>query len=199
MRKISLTFGILLIWSSHTLTAGGVSDPEKTVADFHDSLTQVLKEKSYESKLSLLLPSVPKLFAVETIARISVGRTAWALLDENEKQSFRMLTKDLIASTYAARFREYRNQRFKIVESKSLPKNRQAVKTQLFSGEAVVSLEYHLQKNDSVWQIYDIVANGVSDLSLKRATYGKTLSESGFTGLVDDISEQIKKNAQKSL
>ena len=184
---------------SHTLTGGGVSDPEKTVADFHDSLTQVLKEKSYESKLSLLLPSVPKLFAVGTIARISVGRTAWALLDENEKQSFRMLTKDLIASTYAARFREYRNQRFKIVESKSLPKNRQAVKTQLFSGEAVVSLEYHLQKNDSVWQIYDIVANGVSDLSLKRATYGKTLSESGFTGLVDDISEQIKKNAQKSL
>ena len=199
MRKISLTFGILLIWSSHTLTAGDISDPQKTVADFHDSLTQVLKEKSYESKLSLLLPSVPELFAVGTIARISVGRTAWALLDEKEKQSFRMLTKDLIASTYAARFREYRNQRFKIVESKSLPKNRQAVKTQLFSGEAVVSLEYHLQKNDSVWQIYDIVANGVSDLSLKRATYGKTLSESGFTGLVDDISEQIKKNAQKSL
>ena len=184
---------------SHSPTGGGVSGPEKTVADFHDSLTQVLKEKSYESKLSLLLPSVPKLFAVETIARISVGKRAWALLDENEKQSFRMLTKDLIASTYAARFREYKNQRFKIVESRSLPKNRQAVKTQLFSGEAVVSLEYHLQNKDSVWQIYDIVANGVSDLSLKRAAYGKTLSENGFTGLVDNISEEIKKNAQKSL
>ena len=184
---------------SHTLTASGVSDPEKTVADFHDSLTKVLKEKNYESKLSLLLPSVPKLFAVETIARISVGKRAWALLNENEKQSFRMLTKDLIASTYAARFREYRNQRFKIVESKSLPKNRQAVKTQLFSGEAVVLLEYHLQKKDSIWKIYDIVANGVSDLSLKRAAYGKILSENGFTGLVDNISNEIKKNAQKSL
>ena len=184
---------------SHTLTASDVSDPEKTVADFHDSLTKVLKEKNYESKLSLLLPSVPKLFAVETIARISVGKRAWALLNENEKQSFRMLTKDLIASTYAARFREYGNQRFKIVESRSLPKNRQAVKTQLFSGEAVVLLEYHLQKKDSIWKIYDIVANGVSDLSLKRAAYGKTLSENGFTGLVDNISEEIKKNAQKSL
>ena len=199
MRKISLTFGILLILGSHTLKASGVSDPEKTVADFHDSLTKVLKEKNYESKLSLLLPSVPKLFAVETIARISVGKRAWALLNENEKQSFRMLTKDLIASTYAARFREYGNQRFKIVESRSLPKNRQAVKTQLFSGEAVVLLEYHLQKKDSIWKIYDIVANGVSDLSLKRAAYGKTFSESGFTGLIDNISEEIKKNAQKSL
>ncbi|MEC8644126.1 MAG: ABC transporter substrate-binding protein [Pseudomonadota bacterium] len=199
MRKISLTFGILLILVSHSPTGGGVSGPEKTVADFHDSLTQVLKEKSYESKLSLLLPSVPKLFAVETIARISVGKRAWALLDENEKQSFRMLTKDLIASTYAARFREYKNQRFKIVESRSLPKNRQAVKTQLFSGEAAVSLEYHLQNKDSVWQIYDIVANGVSDLSLKRAAYGKTLSKNGFSGLIENISEEIKKNAQKSL
>ena len=102
MRKISSTFGILLILVSHSLTGGGVSDPEKTVADFHNSLTQVLKEKSYESKLSLLLPSVPKLFAVETIARISVGKRAWALLNENEKESFRMLTQDLIASTYAA-------------------------------------------------------------------------------------------------
>ena len=184
---------------SHTSTGGDVSGPEKTVADFHDSLTQVLKEKSYESKLSLLLPSVPKLFAVETIARISVGKRAWTLLDENEKQSFRMLTKDLIASTYAARFKEYRNQRFKIVESRSLPKNRQAVKTQLFSGEAVVSLEYHLQNKDSAWQIYDIVANGVSDLSLKRSAYGKTLSENGFSGLIENISEEIKKNAQKSL
>ena len=199
MRKISLTFSILLILGSHTLTAGGISVPEETVGDFHNSLIQVLREKSYESKLSLLLPSVPKLFAVETIARISIGRRAWALLNENERQSLRMLTKNLIASTYAARFREYRNQRFKIVESRSLPKNRQAVKTQLFSGESVVSLEYHLQKKDSVWQIYDIVANGVSDLSLKRSAYGKTLSENGFTGLVDEISEEIKKNAQKSL
>ena len=103
------------------------------------------------------------------------------------------------ASTYASRFRDYRNQRFKIVESRSLPKNRHAVKTQLFSGEAVVSLEYHLQKKESVWQIYDIVANGVSDLSLKRAAYGKTLSEIGFPGLVEDINEEIKKNRQKSL
>ena len=56
-----------------------------------------------------------------------------------------------------------------------------------------------MQKKDSIWKIYDIVANGVSDLSLKRAAYGKTLSENGFTGLVDNISEEIKKNAQKSL
>ena len=55
MRKISLTFGILLILGSHP-NRSGVSDPEKTVADFHDSLTQVLKEKSYESKLSLPFP-----------------------------------------------------------------------------------------------------------------------------------------------
>lgn len=201
MRKISLFLGVLLILGNlgHVLAADGISDPEKTVADFHDSLTQVLKEKNYESKLSLLLPSVPTLFAVETIARISLGRRAWTLLNENEKKSFQTLTKNLIASTYASRFRDYKNQRFKIVESRSLPKSRHAVKTQLFSGEAVVSLEYHLQKKESVWQIYDIVANGVSDLSLKRAAYGKTLSEIGFHGLVDDINEEIKKNTQKSL
>ena len=200
MKKISLKFGVLLFlfifWTSSS--ASDTSGPEETVSEFQHTLTKVLKEKHYESKLSLLLPSVSKLFAVDTIARISLGTRSWKLLNDNERKAFQTLTTNLIASTYAARFKEFKDQRFKINESISLRKNRYAVKTQLFSGEVAVSLEYHLQNKDSAWQIYDIVANGVSDLNLKRSAYGKTLAEIGFSGLVDDIKKEIKKNAEKS-
>ena len=200
MKKISLKFGVLLFlfifWTSSS--ASDTSGPEETVSEFQHTLTKVLKEKHYESKLSLLLPSVSKLFAVDTIARISLGTRSWKLLNDNERKAFQTLTTNLIASTYAARFKEFKDQRFEINESISLRKNRYAVKTQLFSGEVAVSLEYHLQNKDSAWQIYDIVANGVSDLNLKRSAYGKTLAEIGFSGLVDDIKKEIKKNAEKS-
>ena len=200
MKKISLKFGVLLFlfifWTSSS--ASDIPGPEETVSEFQNTLTKVLKEKHYESKLSLLLPSVSKLFAVDTIARISLGTRSWKLLNDNERKAFQTLTTNLIASTYAARFKEFKDQRFEINESISLRKNRYAVKTQLFSGEVAVSLEYHLQNKDSAWQIYDIVANGVSDLNLKRSAYGKTLAEIGFSGLVDDIKKEIKKNSEKS-
>ena len=200
MKKISLKFGALLFlfnfWTSSS--ASDIPRPEETVSEFQHTLTKVLKEKHYEAKLSLLLPSVSKLFAVDTIARISFGTRSWKLLNDNERKVFQTLTTNLIASTYAARFKEFKDQRFEINESISLRKNRHAVKTQLFSGEAAVSLEYHLQNKGSAWQIYDIVANGVSDLNLKRSAYGKTLAEIGFSGLVDDIKKEIKKNSEKS-
>ena len=200
MKKISLKFGVLpflfIFWTSSS--ASDIPGPEETVSEFQHTLTKVLKEKHYESKLSLLLPSVSKLFAVDTIARISLGTRSWKLLNDNERKAFQTLTTNLIASTYAARFKEFKDQRFEINESISLRKNRYAVKTQLFSGEVAVSLEYHLQNKDSAWQIYDIVANGVSDLNLKRSAYGKTLAETGFSGLVDDIKKEIKKNSEKS-
>ena len=200
MKKISLKFGVLLFlfifWTSSS--ASDIPGPEETVSEFQNTLTKVLKEKHYESKLSLLLPSVSKLFAVDTIARISFGTRSWKLLNDNERKAFQTLTTNLIASTYAARFKEFKDQKFEINESISLRKNRYAVKTQLFSGEVAVSLEYHLQNKDSAWQIYDIVANGVSDLNLKRSAYGKTLAEIGFSGLVDDIKKEIKKNSEKS-
>ena len=200
MKKISLKFGVLLFlfifWTSSS--ASDIPGPEETVSEFQYTLTKVLKEKHYESKLSLLLPSVSKLFAVDTIARISLGTRSWKLLNDNERKAFQTLTTNLIASTYAARFKEFKDQRFEINESISLRKNRYAVKTQLFSGAVAVSLEYHLQNKDSAWQIYDIVANGVSDLNLKRSAYGKTLAETGLSGLVDDIKKEIKKNSEKS-
>ena len=200
MKKISLKFGVLLFlfifWTSSS--ASDTSGPEETVSEFQHTLTMVLKEKLYESKLSLLLPSVSKLFAVDTIARISLGTRSWKLLNENEKKAFQTLTTNLIASTYAARFKEFKDQRFEINETISLRKNRYAVRTQLFSREVAVSLEYHLQNKDSAWQIYDIVANGVSDLNLKRSAYGKTLAEIGLSGLVDDIKKEIKKNSEAS-
>ena len=128
MKKISLKFGVLLFlfifWTSSS--ASDIPGPEETVSEFQNTLTKVLKEKNYEAKLSLLLPSVSKLFAVDTIARISFGTRSWKRLNDNERKAFQTLTTSLIASTYAARFKEFKDQRFEINESISLRKNRHA-------------------------------------------------------------------------
>jgi phospholipid transport system substrate-binding protein len=48
------------------------------------------------------------------------------------------------------------------------------------------------------WKIFDVVANGVSDLSLKRATYSTTFKSSGVNGVIEEIKQTIQNNKTKA-
>ena len=178
----------------NTANAEVSSNPEETVIEFHDSLIRTMKEDNYQSKLGMVTPAVFTLFAVDTISRISLGRRAWKALGDEDRDRFQNIMLKLIASTYASRFKSFNQQKFEILDTRDLRKGRVAIKTQLLTRSETVSLEYHLQPVESKWKIYDIIANGVSDLSLKRAAYSKNYTEGGLENVVQEILQNIKKN-----
>ena len=47
------------------------------------------------------------------------------------------------------------------------------------------------QADDGEWMIISVIANGVNDLSLKRAEYAAVLKERGYDGLVADLNKKI--------
>ena len=74
-----------------------------------------------------------------------------------------------------------------------MKKGRILVKTELISpGDESVNLDYIMQINNGQWYIISVIANGVNDLSLKRAEYGNVIKDKGFSGLVSDIEDKIK-------
>ncbi|MBA59510.1 MAG: hypothetical protein CMQ40_10110 [Gammaproteobacteria bacterium] len=174
------------------------SNPEETVLEFHDLLIEIMKEENYLSRFSKVNPAIDKLFAVDTISRISLGRRAWKALGAEDKDRFQNIMQKLIASTYGSRFKSFNQQKFEILDTRDLRKGRVAIRTQLFTRSETVSLEYHLQPVESKWKIYDIIANGVSDLSLKRAAYSKNYAEGGLENVVQEILQNIKKNETTS-
>ena len=61
------------------------------------------------------------------------------------------------------------------------------------AGQPDVTLEYLLQQRDRGWQIINIVADGVSDLALKRAEYQRVFASGGIAGLIAELENQTQR------
>ncbi len=73
-----------------------------------------------------------------------------------------------------------------------MKKGRMRVRTRLVRpGDEAVQLDYVLQEEAGRWRIVNVVANGVSDLSLKRADYGSIMKKQGFDVLVGKLEAQV--------
>jgi len=53
-----------------------------------------------------------------------------------------------------------------------------------------------LKKKGESWRIINIIANGVSDLALKRSEYTSILKKDGFDALIIKINEKIESYAK---
>lgn len=130
-------------------------------------------------------------FHLDTITRISIGRS-WSGLDAAARNNLKQLLRELIITTYVQRFRDFNGQDWRSQQARELPNRRALVKTRLNTATGnQVSLDYQLRDVDGNWAIFDIIANGVSDLSLRRATYSDLLRREGMEGLQQAIRDNI--------
>ena len=168
--------------------------PSDVVTAFHVALTTAMKNNSYEQRLSIVEPAVSDHFQIHTIARISLGRH-WRSLNAEDQAGFETLLEELVSSTYASRFKQDNGQVFSIIATEPIATNRVRVKSLLKTSTETVTLDYQLQQEEGVWRIYDIVANGVSDLSLKRSNYSAMFTKGGLEPVLQEISSNIATNA----
>ena len=54
-----------------------------------------------------------------------------------------------------------------------------------------VTLDYLLRKSDGLWRIVNVIAEGVSDLSLKRADYTAVIKNEGFNSLITQLNGKV--------
>ena len=197
IKQFSLVVSLLLASLGVTLgSAPCFADtaPSDVVTAFHAALSTAMKSGPYQNRLSVVEPAVTSHFQIHTIARISLGRH-WRSLNAEDQAGFLLLLKDLVTSTYASRFKEDSGQVFSIRATEPIATNRKRVKSILETSTEIVTLDYQLQQEDGTWRIYDIVANGVSDLSLKRSNYSAMFKKGGLELVRQDILSSIAANA----
>ncbi|MDA0978970.1 MAG: ABC transporter substrate-binding protein, partial [Proteobacteria bacterium] len=156
---------------------------------------QVMKTPGFEARVSLLAPVVETDFDLSTIGRIAIGRP-WRSLGDAEQQAMTSLLHELVTTTYASRFGDYDGHAFNTLTSSAIAGNREQVKTELVTRSETVALDYMLIATDHGWKIYDVVANGVSDLALKRSNYASLIADGGVERVLEDIREGIARNRQ---
>ncbi len=185
MKRLCLGLLLGLAWP----TWGGAGDSviaAGRTANFHATLIEALKTEEYAARFRLLEPAVGELFDLETISRISLGKT-WRTLAAEQQTEFVELLRVLIVATYADRFDSFDDQRFELIETIASRRG-WVVKTELVrsNGERV-NLDYYYRDD----RVFNVVADGVSDLSLRRADYNSIIKREGYDALIQQVEANI--------
>jgi phospholipid transport system substrate-binding protein len=169
------------------------------VRGFQSELLSVMKKASelgYEGRYSKLEPLVKKSHDLQTIARIVTGR-AWKGLSDEQRQDFVNLFARLSVATYAHNFDDYAGEMFKFEGETKTSRGDSLVRTVLIESDGKeIPFDYILRRRDGHWLIINIIADGVSDLALKRSEYTAIIRREGFDALTAKLKNKLANYSQ---
>ena len=194
-------FGFLIPELSLVAKAASESIPSASdvVSGFQSDLLSVMKKAGklgYQGRYSKLEPSVKKSHDLRTIARIVTGR-AWKGLDDEQRRDFVDIFGRLSIATYAHKFDGYSGEAFKFVTETKTSRGDILVRTVLIKSDGdEIPFDYLLRRREGHWLIINIVADGVSDLALKRSEYTGIIRREGFDALTAKLRNKIASYSQ---
>ena len=171
------------------------ADAGKVVDSLHSALLEVMQHADklgFDGRVSVLDPVIKASFDFPTIARLVMGRY-WANLKADQQKQFIETFSRLSVVTYASRFDGYSGEIFRTVGLDAKGRNNVLVRTELEkSDHSLVKLDYLVHADpDRHWRIVNVIADGVSDLSLKRADYGSIMKNDGYVALIGKLNDKI--------
>jgi phospholipid transport system substrate-binding protein len=174
--------------------------PEQVVNYLQESLIKSMREGGklgYRGRFELLAKAVDKTHDLDFIARTTLGAN-WTQLSAEEQRVFTDVFRKLSIGTYAGWFKSHDGERFEFIEQQDMPRDQVMVRTRFVQsgGEPPVRFDYVLRQTKDGWRIVNVLADGVSDLALKRVEYRAILQRDGFQGLIDMLKGKIAQTEQ---
>lgn len=166
----------------------------KIVDKFQEELIAVMKDGKklgYSGRYDKLKDAVTNSHDLPKIARIVVGKE-WEKLTETQQQQLVDVFSRLSIASYAHNFKDYSGESFTFDSEEETTRGGVVIHTHLtIPDDKPVKFDYMLKEKGDSWRIINIIANGVSDLALKRSEYTTILQREGFDALIAKINEKI--------
>ncbi len=183
-----------------TLEVEKVYEAKDVVLIFQDELLNVMKqgkELGFQGRYNKLETAIVESHDLTKITRIVVGKE-WKKLSNEQKLQLTEVFSRLSISAYAYNFKEFSGQSFEYISEDQTARGGVIVHTMFVRPEDKdVKFDYMLKKVGNNWRIINIIANGVSDLALKRSEYTSVLKREGFDSLIAKINEKIDNYAKQ--
>jgi phospholipid transport system substrate-binding protein len=191
---VTALLGSTVAWVAAAETELATDTPRATVETLHAGLVAAAREAGdapVEERYRLLEPVVTATHDLPYIAEFALRRQ-WPSLSDDERERFVAAFERLSVMTYAARFRGIAEDAFTVAGVEEAGGSRVEVDAAIVRPDADdVPLEYLLEQRDGQWRIINIVADGVSDLALKRAEYQRLLANGSIEDLIGDLEAQV--------
>ncbi len=189
--QLALPFCLLLLCALPSVATQ--TEAQATVEKLHNVLLETMQQGAqlgFAGRAAKLAPTLAASFDFETISRLTTGRY-WAQIPADKKREFIGVFTQLSTATYAANFKNFDGERF-ATRAQEDKKSAQLIKTVLIKTDGKeVSLNYLLAKAQGKWRIVNVVAQGVSDLSLKRAEYTAVIGSEGIDALIAKLKAKV--------
>lgn len=193
-----LSLFVLLVFSP--LAAAEEQTARQVVDEFQNELLAIMKQGKalgFNGRYDKLDVLVKKSHDLPKIARIVVGKQ-WEELTPEQQEKLETVFSRLSVSAYAHNFKDFSGESFNFVSEEETGRGGVVIHTNLLiPGEKDVKFDYMMKKKDDGWRIINIIADGVSDLALKRSEYTSVLSREGFDALIAKINEKIESYAKQ--
>lgn len=192
MQALKLAVVTTLMLFSCLAAAVDDSEAKAVVEKLHESLLTAMRggaQLGLKGREELLAPVIESSFDFGSICRIVTGRY-WKSASDEQKSRFTSAFKTLSVATYASNFSSFSGEKFQ-TEGSEADHEALIVRTTLrpAKGEPV-TLNYLLRQGHDGWRIMNVVAQGVSDLSLKRADYTAVIKSEGFDSLINRLEKK---------
>jgi phospholipid transport system substrate-binding protein len=174
-------------------TTGGMS-ARAVVEKFQAELIEVMKNGKtlgYSGRYDKLAGPVSESHDLVKIARVVVGKEWEKLTAEQQDKLVEVFSKLSVAS-YAHNFKDYAGESFVFDSEEQTTRGGVVVHYILkVPDEKSHKFDYWLKEKGDSWRIINIIADGVSDLALRRSEYTTILQREGFDALIAKINEKI--------
>ena len=184
------------------VTSTGATDDSKASAkteaaqavieSLHDTLIATAADSSlsFDERYEKIAPVVTRTHDFDFISRF-VLRRAWSKLETEQREKFVDTFQRLSITNYASRFANIKERSLAVTGVRGTSGKRLQVDAILQTSELNVNLSYTMKAHNESWAIVNVVADGVSDLALRRAEYSQVLKKQGFDGLLRRLDGQI--------
>ena len=192
MKTLKLALATVLLLISSLVSALDDGAARAVVEKLHESLLMAMHggaQLGLKGREEMLAPVIESSFDFESICRIVTGRY-WKSASDDQKTRFTSAFKKLSVATYASNFSSFSGEKFQ-TEGSEADHEALIVRTTLRPTEGEpVTLNYLLRQSNEHWRIMNVVAQGVSDLSLKRADYTAVIKTEGFDSLINRLENK---------
>jgi phospholipid transport system substrate-binding protein len=193
--KLMVLFCLCITGSNNAFALEQSKSTARQIVDkFQEELIDVMKngkKLGYSGRYDKLKSPVTDSHDLSKIARIVVGKE-WEKLSEAQQQQLVDVFSKLSIASYAHNFKDYSGESFTFDTEEETTRGGVVIHSHLtIPDDKPVKFDYMLKEKGDSWRIINIIANGVSDLALKRSEYTTILQREGFDSLIAKINEKI--------